>query len=369
MKKIGLILVVATLVLAGCSTENADYGKVTKVTDYLYEVSYNTLDYSVFDDTTTVKNEACCSSVRNGAFHGRNLDLYYNEACEAVVHVSAAEGRFASVAVCGAMPRCTDELLENGDSALMRVLPFIVIDGINENGVATNVNVVPAADHPIATGTKPGARRMNMAKCQRYILDNAKSAAHAVELLQELDLYGGFGDEFGLHLMISDPKETYIVEIIDNEIQYVKGERENDANIMTNLYSTQLPDLTPHAEGIERYELLKANYAEGNTEEGMVNLMRRAQYTQAYNPETNPFWYSEFYGVFNRADGSVWDVNVNTPREEVMESAKASIEACKKHERTGGFWQTVNTSVYNLDEKTLLLYVQEDYTKPYRFGL
>ena len=355
--------------MVACSSPKTQHGAVTKVADYLYEVSYTSLDYSVLDDQTPVQNQACCSSVRNGSFHGRNLDLYYNEACEVLVHVSAAEGRFASLAVCGAVPRCNDEALSAADPETMRVLPFIVIDGINENGVATNINVVPSADYPVATGTKEGARRMNLAKCQRYILDNARSAAHAVELLSGLDLYGGFGEEFGLHLMISDPEETYIVEVINNNLKYVKGGRECDSNIMTNLYSTLLPDLTPHAEGIERYGLLKENYAQGSTEEGMAALMQRVQYTKAYDPATEPFWYSEFYGVFPREDGSVLDVNVDTPREEVMASAAASIEACRAHERTGGFWQTVNTSIYNLDENTLLLYIQEDYSTPYRFGI
>lgn len=370
MKKNIIILFSIGILFASCTQKSVtQHGEVTKVADYLYEVTYSQLDESVYDHSEVVQQKAACSSVRNGAFHGRNLDLFYNEGCEVVVHTTASADRFASVAVCGATPSITDKALENGDSKIMQFLPFFSLDGINENGVAANVNVVPSIDFPIATGTNPGAPRLHMGMSVRYILDHAQSAKHAIELLQSLDLFGGFGDNFGLHLMISDTEETYIVEIINNQLVYNQGERENSNNVMTNLYSTQLPNLTPHAEGVERYAILKENYAEGNTEEGMAALMQRVRYTLAYERTTDPFWYSESCGIFQEEDGSTTEITIDTDHDFIMQYMEPSFQTYARHERDGSFWQTVNTSVYNLDNRTLLLYVQEDYEHPYRFEI
>lgn len=368
MKKYLTLLAAAALLLPSCKSKT-QYGEIKNIAPYLYEITYTDIDEGIFNEVKSTEAKAACSSVRNGAFHGRNLDLFYNEGVEVVAHISASKDRFASVAVCGGNPDLKAEVLEAADPAVMARIPFMSLDGINENHVAVNVNVVPAVDKPISTGTNPGARRIHMGTAPRYILNHAESAAHAVELLQGLDLFGGFGDEFGLHLMISDPKETYIVEIIDNKLQYYKGERENPNNIMTNLYSTLLPEITPHAEGVERYGILQANYAEGCTEDGMVNLMKRVKYSQAYVRTTDPFWYSEGHGVFTEPDGTVLDININTPHEVIMASIEDGFEAYERHERKGEFWQTVNTSIYNLDEASLLLFVQEDYDHSYRFSV
>lgn len=367
MKRSIFILSAILLVLSGCTGQKKAYGELTKLAPYLYEINYSDMDESLFDAVEDIEAKSACSSVRNGSFHGRNLDLFYNEGCEVVVHMAAGKDRFASVGVCGGSPELTDEKLAEGDPVIFAKLPLQTLDGINENGVAVNVNVVPAVDHPVCDGTKPGARRIHIGTAPRYILNHAKSAAHALELLQGLDMHGGFGDDFTLHLMISDPKETYIVEFIDNEVRYYKGGREADGNIMTNLFSTDLPQITPHAEGVERYAIIKENYAEGNTEEGMAHLMQRVKYTQAYELTTDPFWYSENNGVFDMPDGSVLDVTINTPHDEVIASIQSSLEAYQRHERKGEFWQTVNTSVYNVDKCSLLLYVQENYDQPFRF--
>ena len=366
--KLRLFLIsAAALMLAGCAGKEF-HGEFTKLAPYLYEVSYYDMDEAVFDLAKPADAKAACSSVRNGAFHGRNLDLFYNEGVEVVVRMAAGKDRFASIAVCGGNPEFDDEKIANGTDADFKKLPLMSLDGINENGVVVNVNVVPAVDCAIPTGTNPGARRIYLGTAPRYILNHAKSAAHAVELLQGLDLYGGFGDTFNLHLMISDPEETYIVEFIDNKIEYVKGGRECASNIMTNLYSTKLPEITLHAEGVERYARLSEGYATGCTEEGMTELMKSVKYTQAYELTTEPFWYSEGNGIFPMPDGTVLDRNINTPHEEIIADLASDIEAYQRHERKGEFWQTVNTSIYNIDELSLLLFVQEDYENSYRFS-
>ena len=59
-----------------------------------------------------------------------------------------------------------------------------------------------------------GKPRIHALVVVRYVLDHAKSAAHGVELLKNMDIYGGYGTWRGLHWMLSDEKETYIIYLL-----------------------------------------------------------------------------------------------------------------------------------------------------------
>ena len=91
--------------------------------------------------------------------------------------------------------------------ARLLALPNMTFDGINENGVAMNSNVVPAIDLDFATllSTNYGKPRLHVLAVVRYVLDHAKSAAHGVELLKNMDIYGGYGT-WGIHWMLADEK-------------------------------------------------------------------------------------------------------------------------------------------------------------------
>ena len=65
----------------------------------------------------------------------------------------------------------------------------------------------------------------------RYVLDHARSAGHAVSLLEQANIVGGFGN-YGLHWMIADANDTYIVEVINGQLSVSK----NKFSYMTNFY-------------------------------------------------------------------------------------------------------------------------------------
>ena len=363
-----MVIAVALGMLTGCSEKPAEntswHSELEKVADYLYEVSYSDIDDDLiplisYSSRAFLDVKGACSSVRNGNFHGRNLDLFFNDMCETVVHVAKSEKRFASLAVCGGISELTPEVMDSIPEELYSVIPLVVIDGINENGVTFNINVVPGDDTALVTGTNPKGKKLACFLAGRYILDHAESAAHAVKLLEEHNMLGSFG-HYGLHYMISDEKETYIVEFVDNKQVCYRGEPVCNSNIMTNLFSTKLPEITPNSSGVERYALLKEHYDEGGTLDGMSQLMQRVRYTQAYDVNTDPFWYSEFVGN---------GLTIDSPHEALMENAQASIDCWRRKERGIGFWQTVNTSVYDIAGRKLRLYIQENYDKHYDFEL
>ncbi|MBQ8700903.1 MAG: linear amide C-N hydrolase [Acidaminococcaceae bacterium] len=331
-----------------------------------------------------VKTGFACSSVRNGNFYGRNLDLDYADVPEFAIKVAAKEGRYASIGMAADLTLKSNGVDRISEARLL-ALPNMTFDGINENGVAMNSNVVPAIDLDFATllSTNYGKPRLHALAVVRYVLDHAKSAAHGVELLKNMDIYGGYGT-WGIHWMLADEKETYIIECIDGELVA----RNDTDNIMTNFYVNYAPNtryakhiaktgqtvagktykgfpiLTPHACGVERYAILKEHYAEGGkSAAGMARLMERVKYTQMYEAATEPFWYTEY------TEGNL--TIANAPMD-FKAAVQFGIDTYKLHDRNiqpDNFWQTWHTAVYDLANRTLRLNIQEDYSKHYDFKL
>ena len=251
--------------------------------------------------------------------------------------------------------------MENGklsDDA-KRLLPFMITDGINEKGVTCNMNYVP---YDVKNdSTNPGAEELPFMMVNRYILDNAGSAAEAVELLKGKNLVEK-PKNLALHWMIADPKESYVVEIIDNELRVVKNPK-----IMTNYYLS-IKDYTPHACGIERMDIIKKGYDNATSAESMRRLMQSVHYTQAYKKSTNPFWYSEHY-LYDEATGK--DYSISTPMEELQPYVDKIVEDFSRCTRDNpdGFWETVYTSVYDMSRQTVRISLHEDYGKYWDFKL
>ena len=374
----GALLLVLMLAVAAYASP---FTAPKKLADYLYYMEYT--DY-VPDLATgdNVKQGFACSAVRNGNFYGRNLDLDYSNVPEFVIKVAAKEGRYASIGLAAMFEFKASEVDKLSEAQLLE-LPNMTFDGINENGVVMNSNVVPAVDLDFATllSTNYGKPRIHSLAVVRYVLDHAKSAAHGVELLKDMDIYGGYGT-WGLHWMLADEKETYIIECIDGELVA----RNDTDNIMTNFYVNYAPNtpyakhiaqtgqkvagkvyegfpiLTPHACGVERYAILKEHYNEGGkSAEGMARLMERVN--QSYEADTNPFWYTEF------TEGNLTTDNAPMDFKAVIQH---SMDTYKLHDRNiqpNNFWQTWHTAVYDLANRTLRLNVQEDYSQHYDFKL
>ena len=376
----GALLLVLMLAV---SAQASSFTAPKKLADYLYYMEY--ADYVPNLATgEEVKQGMACSAVRNGNFYGRNLDLDYSNVPEFVIKVAAKEGRYASIGM-AAMFDIKSNKVDKLSEAQLLALPNMTFDGINENGVVMNSNVAPAVDLDFATllSTNYGKPRIHSLAVVRCVLDHAKSAAHGVELLKNMDVYGGYGT-WGLHWMLADEKETYIIECIDGELVA----RNDTDNIMTNFYVNYAPKtayakhvaengqkvagkvyegfpiLTPHACGVERYAILKEHYAEGGkSAEDMSRLMERVKYTQSYESDTNPFWYTEF------DEGALTIANAPMDFKAVIQHDMDTYKLHDRNIQSNNFWQTWHTSVYDLANKTLRLNIQEDYTKHYDFKL
>lgn len=345
-----------------------------KLDQYLYEMTYTDYDYAEYKSAIIELIEMPkfgCSGVHNGNYFGRNFDFFYNELPEYVIHVPKAKGRYASVG----LAYCFDmKLKKDMTEREWQMLPWTMLDGVNEKGVGASINVCPVEDlkfYMSDEGTNPGKEEVDIVTVVRYVLDRAKSAKHGVELLQNANIVDYFiktplvkGSGCSLHMMICDTKNNYVVEIVDGKVQY------KEDNVMTNFYNTLLPAYTPHSSGVERYDILKKYYELGGKGmDGMKELMQKATFSFAYDPEYRPVRYTDFFLGYQDDLGMDVTFDMLNGEEKYRKAAMDYLKHFKLERNNPDAWITTSTSVYDLKNRKWNLFIQENYDKCYSFEL
>lgn len=206
------------------------YDEIQKVAPYLYEAWYSNLDYTKADRYFRTKavpvTPSGCSAVRMGAFYGRNLDWYYNNQAEIMVHTKHEHGRNAVFGICSSMSGLDDAFVSSGMySELYDYVPFMLVDGINEHGLVVNTNVVPAGEKGNNSYINRGSSS-DVDICSlmlvRYLLDKCSSVADVKDFFNEQPkiyqpltlLQGGYEQ----HFMVADESSTAIIEFINGGV-------------------------------------------------------------------------------------------------------------------------------------------------------
>lgn len=360
---------------AGNAMAETRHNGIRQLTPYLYMMTYTDYDYNDYlavRGQNRAKEPFGCSAVHNGQFVGRNFDYLFNETPEYLVHVPRAENRLASIGI-GYL--FTEKPFQRLDNRAFVALPWSMLDGINEKGVSVCVNFCPAKDlvfHIAEGGTQLNKEDLDLSTVVRYVLDNATSARNALELLEKKNIVNDLGENsmlkdtgFGMHFMIADRKSHYIVEFIGNHMYYTK-----DDAVMTNFYNTMLPKYTPHAMGVERYDVLKSHYKWGKASmDGMTRLMKLALFTEAYNNCAFPLRFSDV------GTGYDDELEVDVTNEMIAADPKLQahivsyMESVRVERNQPNVWHTVSTSVYDLDNLIMRLYTQDDYNNYFEFTL
>ena len=356
-----MIISIFAIALAGCKKNNDASGSnaiITKVANMLYEVTYDSYSSEPIGSYQEISGDMACSSVRNGNYHGRNFDYFMNQSSTFVVHTTATKDRYATIGI-ARLAKVNDAMIDAGLTERQRqILPWAILDGMNEKGLVVNNNVVSKKDWGTTphTGTTDDASDMNLLFTTRALLDNCANVQEALKYLEKHNITPFESEKMNLHIMISDPQETYVVEIINNEIvarpQY----------IMTNyhLFYDSIPN---YAIGVERYDILKEHYNEGGESmEGMWNLMERVRYTNTF--DANNKWYSEI-----ASDGNI--IHSEIPQyQSILDSALYSAQNAwaeeKAYIKQHGFrkdtqwWDTAHNTIYDIANKKIWVTLHEN---------
>lgn len=360
-----------------------DTPKITKLEDYLYSININEFDEEYANDVLTkaFPKMGGCSQIIKDNLCGRNYDWTYDNRVTFVIRTDAINVPHSSIGV--AQCRIDKATVEKGQySNYYKLLPFQTLDGINDAGVYCATNVVPAGDKEYTTGTNPKGKLLYAICIPRYVLNSASSARHAIDLLLKCNIKSLYYDNnhIELHFIVKDSVDTYVVETVYNKLHIMSNTDDrfdaipNNTPIITNFYLSDWngqiktgyrgnseeeikeTGLTPHADGLERYEILLDGYAGVESVRDMLNLMQSVNFTLSYNPNTNPYWYSEVFVPGAR--------NIYSPIED-FETVKDSMKQMydNRSRDIPNTWQTVHTSVYDLENKTLTIVCQEGETE------
>ena len=368
-KTISTILAICLLLacVAACAENDIGEPVVTKVADMLYEVTYDKYSAEVPDNSAymDMTGDMACSGVRNGDFVGRNFDFVMNQSPTFVINTTAKEDRYATIGV-GRLANINSETVEAGlPQEKLALLPWFLLDGMNEKGLVVNSNVLFRADWGDVphTGNNPDAPELNAIFVVRALLDHCADADEALAYLNDHNVTPMGSEQFDMHFMISDPQKTYVVEFINNEIVA------QEQAVFTN-YFINMDGIPKHPDGLERLRILQENYEEGSTMEGMYRLMQRVKYSNMYFAANK--WYSEMgltYAQIQEIDES------SKGLEATMRLTQEAFEAEQEYVKENGFrantewWITSHTSIYDIANGKLWVTVRERYEEePYEFG-
>lgn len=354
---------------------------INSLTKYLGLVYYLNLDYNkakkYFNQVHNVPINSCSSFFKDGLV-GRNLDWYYDNSYSFVVRTYNKYSDIHTIGVAGGL-NITPEDLPNLPKDIIDIIPFYLQDGINQYSLYCSMNVVPT-DYGTTYSDDPDAICTLM--IPRYVLDHFTSASEATEALKSMKFYSPKtlnNQGYELHFFIADAAESYVVEVINNEVKVISS------NKLTNffLYGVDyLPSgkvytpedvlnhnfpsthgITFRGSGLERYNLMVDELPKVNSKDTAKLLLNKLRFTNTYKSDTNPIWYSEFVNV--RPGITVDTPPTDTDLKEVLLNAQ---NLFINRERDSKLWQTVHSSVYDLNNLTLNISVQEE-DLSYNFNL
>ena len=370
------------------------YTSLTDVADYLFEAQYDTLDYAnanaYFKGNIPLAPSAC-SSIRKGNFFGRNFDWLYSNNADFVVRTPHKNGLNATLGVASSIPGLDNDFVKSrAYNEIYALVPFFLVDGINEHGLVISTHVVPneKGNNDVVRPVGKSEVEICTLMLPRYILDHFATAYEAATWLQEhATIYHHFNLsilEYDQHFMLADAENTLVLEFKDGQMFILEV---NDKPYLTNFHlldtrfnadgtvltpatltATETPTatngITPNGSGLERYNLIVEQYPRAIELFGIIPVMRALNYTCAYdtNPEyASPRWDTEFVGLNN--------LTVDSPTADYDAIQEAAGQKYLNRTREAkDTWQTVHSSIYCMDERKLVLRVQEEDT-PYTFDL
>lgn len=357
------------------SKQNA-YTRLSKLKTYLYAAEYDDVDYNFAQQyfKNHCQTAGGCTVIRNGNFVGRSLDAVYNDLVDVVVTVSAGGTRRASIGVASQVPGLTTTAVKStAYNEMFAVVPFFVVDGINDAGVVVAINTTYDAAGK-TTGTHaddPNATTLCALQLPRYVLDNfttAKDAANSIK--NNVNVYCPHTEEISqeYHLMIADENETYAVEFENNTCIVTKLDKQPWLTNFTvsgctfgddNTIAYKDSGLRSLARGVERSNIIAANYASTGSMVGMFKLIcQQLKFTNAYNTATSPKWLSEFTDATLTIDKVADDASAF---DTVYSAActKFTSRSRDPNSASYGTLQSTHCCVYDIELRKLTINVQE----------
>ena len=197
---------------------------------------------------------------------------------------------------------------KGNDLSMLMALPYLLLDGINEDGFA--VSVLKLDGLPTAQSDSPN-KKIFTTVAMRMLLDRASTVKEAKEMLKDYSMYMDT-DSASYHFFMADAKGDFaIVEYTNPDTQLNPNRLEelsgaDTLRCVTNFYVSPNMYATPHGmrhslHGKERYDSLRAGLLRHNykmtPEEALGLLKVVAQGPDGYQGSTGFTQWSEVFNL------------------------------------------------------------------------
>ena len=261
---------------------------------------------------------ACPDGTSGNFLMGRNFDFNHRDpdTKERVmipliaVHTAPAGGKKSVSFVDGQFVKYESGFYtkKGNDLSMLMALPYLLLDGINEDGFA--VSVLKLDGLPTAQSDSPN-KKIFTTVAMRMLLDRASTVKEAKEMLKDYSMYMDT-DSASYHFFMADAKGDFaIVEYTNPDTQLNPNRMEaltgNDTlRCVTNFYVSPTMYATPHGmrhslHGKERYDSLRAGLLRHNykmtPEEALGLLKVVAQGPDGYQGSTGFTQWSEVFNL------------------------------------------------------------------------
>ena len=261
---------------------------------------------------------ACPDGTSGNFLMGRNFDFNHRDpdTKERVmipliaVHTAPAGGKKSVSFVDGQFVKYESGFYtkKGNDLSMLMALPYLLLDGINEDGFA--VSVLKLDGLPTAQSDSPN-KRIFTTVAMRMLLDRASTVKEAKEMLKDYSMYMDT-DSASYHFFMADAKGDFaIVEYTNPDTQLnpnrlVELSGADTLRCVTNFYVSPTMYATPHGmrhslHGKERYDSLRAGLLRHNykmtPEEALGLLKVVAQGPDGYQGSTGFTQWSEVFNL------------------------------------------------------------------------
>lgn len=309
------------------------YLSLERITNYLYKVSFDKLpdDNEEIDPPIT----ACSSYVANGKLY-RNLDWNYADTAEFIVECK----RFTGMSFLDGLND------SNMDNEKIKLLPYRVVDGVNENGIMVATHVLFNDWEYAGSGNK----NIPLYKIPYLILNNITTldnfSTAMGQYLNNIKVSDGLIEmEYLLQFMVTDGETTYAILPPESKTGTYSvvditstPKLANFRWVNRNLVSRMDEDIQTRPTGIERFNQMPCE-------------LKDIKFTNAYESSD---YLSEFIGLRG--------TDKNSTDEELLSIYNSARELYLDRKRDGMLWQTVHSIVYS-NNGIESLYIQENYNR------
>lgn len=406
MKKIGaLLLVLAMLLVSGCSTntgedkpveKNDNKDKITELAKYVFEVDeYTTLDYECADAFYAKANDnwdGGCSAVSKmidgHRIVGRNMDQSISNKCIYIVRTNAEKYKtFGLVYTHRDYSPDYDEIMKNGlTDEFYKSLPFMCDDVVNDAGLHIEINMRhgeywPNGEDKFACkGTNPDSdKRVYMFELPRYIGENCATIEEAKEYVASLNVYSQ-NHYWNYCFLISDSQGgSSLLEFSKDEVFWMDEKDLGSfdwlqvynpkAIAQTNFY---LNELSWYAQDIKsgegRYIAMQKGIDGVNSRSDMYDLMRKVQYSNYYldYDECKNNYFDPRSENIGEISWAQYDLIMHPEFEDecrkIINEMNAGIRKLTREEKQAKneYWESIFTEVVDVDAKEMFVRMYEN---------